>query len=71
MFDKQALRIKMLSCSCSAKELSQILGISTSALYRRLNGSVYFTVPEVLRCADRLSLTSEERDQIFFTAGVA
>ena len=66
MFNKKMLRTKMYGNSCTAKELSQLLGISQSALYRRLNGQIAFTVPEMLMCAKYLGLTNEERDQIFF-----
>ena len=71
MLNKMALRLKMLEQSCTVKELSQVLAISQSALYRRLNGNVVFTVPEMLICAKHLGLTAEERDAIFFKDKVA
>jgi len=70
-FNKTALRVKMLESSCTVKELSQVLDISKGALYRRLNGQVFFTVPEVIACSKHLNLTNEERDQIFFNHDVA
>jgi predicted DNA-binding transcriptional regulator AlpA len=67
MLDPKALRLKMFSRACSVKELASVLEISKTALYRRINGKVYFTVPEVAACTKHLGLTLAERDQIFFT----
>jgi len=71
MSSKKALRIKMYSSTCTVKELSQVLGLSTSAFYRRLNGKTQFTVQEMLKCVEHLGLTEEERDEIFFAPNVA
>jgi len=71
MAGSRALRIKMFSCSCTVKELSQVLGLSTAALYRRLNGKISFTISEMLKCVEHLGLTDEERNQIFFASEVS
>ena len=66
MINKNQLRAKMAGLPCSVKTLTQAIGMSKSAFYRRLNGKTLFTVPEMLNCAKYLQLTDAERDQIFF-----
>ncbi len=71
MVDTKALRCAMINRECSARELALVIGISPSALYRRFNGTVDFTLGEVLKCVARLKLTSQERDRIFFAGQVS
>jgi len=51
--------------------LHWLLVQSHSALYRRFNDTVDFTLGEVLKCAALLKLTSQERDSIFFAGQVS
>ena len=62
--------MKMLEQNCSVLELSKKIGVSKAALYRRLNGVVAFTVPEMQACKEHLNLTDAERDKIFFNPKV-
>lgn len=71
MFDPKALRHAMLDANCSTRELAKVCGLSPSALYRRMNGRVFFTLGEINRCVDRLGLTPEARNQIFFAEKVS
>lgn len=71
MLDSKALRVKMVESECSVADLAKILGISTTAVYRRLNNEVAFTVPEMLKCVSRLNLSTAERDKIFFEKKVS
>ena len=66
MLDVKALRHAMIDADCSTRELASVCHISPSTLYRRLNGKVSFTLGEVMACAERLHLSSEKRNQIFF-----
>lgn len=42
------------------------LGISPQALNKKRNGSIPFTIREVILIKDLLGLTNAERDKIFF-----
>lgn len=66
MLDTKALRHIMIDRDCSAKQLAVACGISTSALYRRFSGEVYFTLGEMLKCCSFLGISCEKRLQIFF-----
>lgn len=71
MFDAKALRHEMLDNDCSMRELAKVCGISPSALYRRMSGKVEFTLGEIVQCVDRLNLSAEERNRIFFAEKVS
>lgn len=71
MLDVKALRHAMLDADCNMKDLAKACGICTSALYRRLNGSISFTLGEINRTVERLNLTTEQRDRIFFVEKVS
>lgn len=71
MLNVEALRLKLFLKHCTILSFARALGISGSALYRRLNGSVLFTVGEVQNAEDFLNLTREERDEIFFDQKVS
>lgn len=66
MLDTKALRHIMLDHNCSAKQLATACGISTSALYRRFNGEVFFTLGEMWKCCAFLSISQAKCLQIFF-----
>ncbi len=66
MFDVKALRYEMLRHDCSTTELAKVCGISRSSLYRRLNGETCFTLGEILKCSERLDLSTERWTYIFF-----
>ena len=66
MLDTKALRHIMLDRNCSAKQLAAACGISTSALYRRFNGEVFFTLGEMWKCCAHLNIPQEKCLSIFF-----
>lgn len=47
------------------------LGISRSALFRKLRGSTQFTYPELIKLRDYLSLSKQSFYEIFFTKKVS
>ena len=69
MVDAKALRYEMMDHNCSVSELAKVCGISRSALYRRLNGEVDFTLGEILKCSERLRLSSARWQYIFIYSG--
>ena len=69
--DVKALKAAMAMADCSTAELAQVLGISPSALYRRMKGEVFFTLGEIMACMDRLGLTTLDRNRIFFAEKVS
>lgn len=71
MLDVKALRHAMLDADCTMKDLANSCGICTSALYRRFNGKISFTLGEINRAVERLHLTTEQRNQIFFAEKVS
>lgn len=71
MLDVKALRHAMIDADCSTRELAKVCNISSSTLYRRLNGKVCFTLGEIMACAERLQLSPEHRNQIFFAEKVS
>lgn len=71
MLNVKALRHAMLDADCTTKALAEACEICPSALYRRLNGKVSFTLGEINRAVDRLHLTTEQRNQIFFAEKVS
>lgn len=71
MFNKKALEHIMLDENCTNRALATACGISPSALYRRLSGSVPFNLREIDLCTDFLRLTPEKRNEIFFAEKVS
>lgn len=71
MLDVKALRHAMIDAECSTRELASVCNISPSTLYRRLNGKVSFTLGEIMACTERLHLSSEKRNEIFFAGKVS
>ena len=66
MLNAKALRHAMIDADCSMKELAQVCKISPSALNRRMRGKVQFTLGEVMSCEERLNLSMDTRNKIFF-----
>lgn len=66
MLDVLALRHAMLDANCNAAALAKACNISPAALYRRMSGDVPFNLKEIGGCCNRLGLSPERRDEIFF-----
>lgn len=71
MLNAKALRHAMIDADCSMKELAQVCKISPSALNRRMRGKVQFTIGEVMSCEERLNLSMDTRNKIFFAREVS
>ena len=71
MFDEKALRHAMIDADCTMKELAKTCEISPSALYRRVNGRISFTLGEIEKCSGRLNLSPDRRNKIFFAREVS
>lgn len=71
MLDAKRLRHAMLEADCTVRELAKVCGISPSAFYKRLSGAISFRLSEVNRATERLHLTPEQRNQIFFAEEVS
>ena len=71
MLDVKALRHAMLDADCTTKELAKACGICPSSMYRRFNGQISFTLGEINRAVERLHLTIDQRNRIFFAEKVS
>lgn len=60
------LKSQMLLKGISCKDLADAEGWSFTTTYRKVNGKVAWTVPEVQVCVEQLSLDSETASKIFF-----
>ena len=67
----RALKAKLVLNSISMGELAAMLGISRSALFRKLNGRSEFTQSEISQIAKILHLDAEEISLIFFDEEVS
>lgn len=66
MINKQELKAVMVRYGDRQEDLAVALGISTSALNMRINGSIPFRQPEIEKIALRYKLTAEDIQRIFF-----
>lgn len=71
MLDVKALKHAMIDADCSMKELALVCNISPSSLNRRIRGKVQFTLGEVMLCEERLRLSMDTRNKIFFAHEVS
>lgn len=67
MINKAKLRYFLEVRSVSQEELSNVLGINPTTLYRKMNGLNDFYRHEILLIKDKLSLTTDEMNDIFFS----
>lgn len=60
------LRAEMMRCGVSMKELSIILGIDRSTLYKKITGKTQFLQSEIAKITETLNLNSDRMIAIFF-----
>ena len=60
------LKSQMTLRGITGKALAYAQGWSSTTAYRKINGKVAFTAPEIQVCVELLSLDSEIASQIFF-----
>ena len=69
MFNGLLLEIAITRAQISKRDLAKKLGISEQGLYNKLNGISEFKASEIRALTDELSLSAQERDDIFFAKG--
>ncbi len=65
-FNRNLLKAHMTLRSIGCKDLADAEGWSLTTAYRKVNGRVAWTVPEVQTCVTLLSLDSGTASEIFF-----
>ena len=63
------LEIAITRSQISKRDLAKKLGISEQGLYNKLNGISEFKASEIRALSDESSLSSQEREEIFFAKG--
>ena len=66
MINRNLLKSQMTLRGITGKALADAQGWSSTTAYRKINGKVAFTAPEIQVCVELLSLDSEIASQIFF-----
>lgn len=66
MTNRNLLKSQMTLRGITGKALADAQGWSLTTAYRKINGKVAFTAPEIQVCVELLSLDSEIASQIFF-----
>ena len=66
MLNRNLLKSQMTLRGITGKALADAQGWSSTTAYRKINGKVAFTAPEIQVCVELLSLDSEIASQIFF-----
>lgn len=71
MLDVKALRHAMLDADCTVRELAKCCGVNPCTMHHRLRGDVSFKLREINLIVQRLGLTTEQRNAIFFAGNVS
>ena len=66
MINRNLLKSQMTLRGITGKALADAQGWSSTTAYRKINGKVAFTAPEIQVCVELLSLDTEIASQIFF-----
>lgn len=66
MFNRNALRAKVVAAGMTLAELASNIGISAATLTRKMAGDSDFTRLEIQHIRSVLHLTAAEADAIFF-----
>ena len=67
MIDTRLLKAQMVLRGVSTDDLAEAEGWSKSTAYRKINGSVAFTVPEMQIAVAKLLIDDKTAEQIFFS----
>ena len=70
MTNAAELECALIKARLTKKDFAKALGISLQALYNRLNNTAEFKASEILCACKILSLSSKQRDKIFFASVV-
>lgn len=71
MINRNLLKSQMTLRGITGKALADAQGWSSTTAYRKINGKVAFTAPEIQVCVELLSLDSEIASQIFFAGKIS
>lgn len=71
MVNTDLLRIKIAEKKTNVTEVAERMGVDKATLYRRISDSGAFTIGEVEKITEILSLSHEEAISIFFAPTVA
>lgn len=71
MIDTRLLLSQMTLKGISTKDLADAQGWSMSTAYRKINGKVAWSIPELQTVKDLLDLDTATRDAIFFAADLS
>ena len=66
MFQLNLFNAKLAACKVSKGEIAATIGCNESTLYRKLNGKSDFTRNEIQMIRQKLKLSAEEIENIFF-----
>ena len=66
MINRNLLKSQMTLRGVTGKAFADAQGWSSATAYRKINGKVAFTAPEIQVCVELLSLDSETASEIFF-----
>lgn len=66
LINTNLLKSQMTLRGITGKALADAQGWSSATAYRKINGKVAFTAPEIQACVELLSLDSDIASQIFF-----
>lgn len=66
MFKANLFKSKLAECCVSLREIAVIMGCNEATLYRKMNGTSDFTRNEIQLIKQKLKLTSEDVEAIFF-----
>uniref|UniRef100_A0AAU8AWF5 Uncharacterized protein n=1 Tax=Dulem virus 37 TaxID=3145755 RepID=A0AAU8AWF5_9CAUD len=66
LINTNLLKSQMTLRGITGKALADAQGWSSATAYRKINGKVAFTAPEIQSCVELLSLAPDIASQIFF-----
>ncbi len=66
--NRNLLKSQMALRGVNSKAFADAQGWSMTTAYRKINGQVAFTAPEIQVCVEQLTLDSETAGRIFFAA---
>lgn len=64
--NRYLLEYELKTHDLTKEEFAKVLGIDKVTLYRKLNGSSDFTRSEIQKAKEKLELSSDQLDSIFF-----
>ncbi len=67
MFRLNLFNAKLAACEVSKMEIATTIGCNEATLYRKMNGKSDFTRNEIQMIRQRLNLSAEEIEAIFFS----